>query len=44
MNTVANVGAGTGSYEPVQTIVAVEPSVTLLLGSASYVESPATGL
>ena len=27
---VANVGAGTGSYEPVQTVVAVEPSRVMI--------------
>ena len=29
-DSVANVGAGTGSYEPAQTVVAVEPSETMI--------------
>lgn len=28
--SVANIGAGTGSYEPPQTVVAVEPSLTMI--------------
>ena len=28
--TVANIGAGTGSYEPPATVVAVEPSATMV--------------
>jgi len=30
MTTVLNVGAGTGSYEPPQTIAAVEPSMVMI--------------
>ena len=30
MHTVLNVGAGTGSYEPAQTIVAIEPSMVMI--------------
>ncbi|ASW89093.1 MerR family transcriptional regulator [Mycobacterium marseillense] len=30
MDTVVNVGAGTGSYEPAQTVVAIEPSMVML--------------
>lgn len=48
MNTVANVGAGTGSYEPVQTIVAVEPSMVMIVqrpaGSAPCVAATAEAL
>lgn len=30
MNSVVNVGAGTGSYEPARTVVAVEPSMVMI--------------
>src|SRR3954471_3720924 len=30
MTSVVNVGAGTGSYEPAETVVAVEPSSTMI--------------
>jgi hypothetical protein len=30
MTSVANIGAGTGSYEPSQTVIAVEPSRVML--------------
>ncbi|CAM3216416.1 methyltransferase domain-containing protein [Mycobacterium colombiense] len=30
MDTVVNVGAGSGSYEPAQTVVAVEPSMVMI--------------
>lgn len=30
MSTVVNVGAGTGSYEPAQTVAAVEPSMVMI--------------
>ena len=30
MATVANIGAGTGSYEPSNTVVAVEPSKVMI--------------
>ena len=28
--TVVNIGAGTGSYEPGQTVVAIEPSLVMI--------------
>lgn len=43
--TVVNVGAGTGSYEPVQTVVAIEPSQVMIgqrpLGSAPAIRAMA---
>jgi SAM-dependent methyltransferase len=33
--SVANIGAGTGSYEPIQTVVAVEPSAVMIAQRAS---------
>nr|WP_241779335.1 hypothetical protein [Mycobacterium intracellulare] len=30
MGTVVNVGAGTGSYEPGQTVAAIEPSMVMI--------------
>lgn len=30
MGTVVNVGAGTGSYEPAQTVAAIEPSMVMI--------------
>ena len=30
MATIANIGAGTGSYEPSNTVVAVEPSTVMI--------------
>jgi SAM-dependent methyltransferase len=48
MDTVVNVGAGTGSYEPAQTAVAVEPSMVMiaqrLAGSAPCVQAIAEAL
>jgi ubiquinone/menaquinone biosynthesis C-methylase UbiE len=48
MGTVANVGAGTGSYEPPRTIVAVEPSMVMITqrpaGSAPSVAGTAEAL
>lgn len=45
---VANVGAGTGSYEPAQTVVAVEPSRVMIdqrpAGSAPAVQATAENL
>ena len=46
--SVANIGAGTGSYEPTQTLVAVEPSQVMLdqrsVGSAPVVQGAAERL
>lgn len=48
MDTVINVGAGTGSYEPAQTVVAVEPSMVMITqrpaGSAPCVQALAEAL
>ena len=48
MGTVLNVGAGTGAYEPAQTIAAVEPSIVMIaqrpLGSAPCVQATAEAL
>lgn len=48
MDTVVNVGAGTGSYEPAQTVVAVEPSMVMIgqrpAGSAPCVRALAEAL
>ncbi len=48
MGTVVNVGAGTGSYEPRQTIAAVEPSMVMIAqrpsGSAPCVRVTAEAL
>ncbi|OBI35373.1 class I SAM-dependent methyltransferase [Mycobacterium colombiense] len=48
MDTVVNVGAGTGSYEPAQTVVAVEPSMVMIAqrpaGSAPCVQALAEAL
>lgn len=48
MSTVLNVGAGTGSYEPPQTIAAVEPSMVMITqrppGSAPCVQATAEAL
>jgi hypothetical protein len=48
MGTVLNVGAGTGSYEPPQTIVAVEPSMVMIAqrppGSAPCIQATAEAL
>jgi SAM-dependent methyltransferase len=48
MGTVVNVGAGTGSYEPPQTIAAVEPSMVMITqlpsGSAPCVLATAEAL
>jgi SAM-dependent methyltransferase len=38
--TVVNVGAGTGSYEPPQTVAAIEPSLTMI-GQRSAAAAPA---
>jgi len=38
--TVINIGAGTGSYEPVQTVVAIEPS-PVMIGQRSAGSAPA---
>jgi hypothetical protein len=47
-DTVVNVGAGTGSYEPPQTVVAVEPSQVMIdqrpIGSAPVVRAGAERL
>ena len=46
--TVINVGAGTGSYEPPQTVVAVEPSAVMIeqrpAGSARALEASAESI
>lgn len=48
MGTVVNVGAGTGSYEPAETVVAVEPSLVMIAqrgpGSAPCVQAVAEAL
>jgi SAM-dependent methyltransferase len=48
MATVANIGAGTGSYEPAGTVIAVEPSRVMIAqrppGSASAVQAVAEHL
>ncbi len=48
MGTVVNVGAGTGSYEPAQTVAAVEPSMVMIAqrpaGSAPCVQAVAEAL
>lgn len=48
MTSVANIGAGTGSYEPAHTVVAVEPSRVMIAqrppGSASAVQAVAERL
>lgn len=48
MNTVVNVGAGTGSYEPAQTVVAIEPSMVMIAqrapGSAPCIQAVAEAL
>lgn len=48
MGSVVNVGAGTGSYEPAQTVVAVEPSAVMIAqrpaGSAPCVRAAAEAL
>jgi SAM-dependent methyltransferase len=48
MTSVVNVGAGTGSYEPAETIVAVEPSSTMIAqrpaGAAACVRGTAEAL
>jgi SAM-dependent methyltransferase len=48
MGTVVNVGAGTGSYEPPQTIAAVKPSMVMIAqrpsGSAPRVRATAEAL
>ncbi len=48
MGTVVNVGAGTGSYEPAQTIAAIEPSMVMIAqrpaGSAPCVQAVAEAL
>lgn len=48
MDTVVNVGAGTGSYEPAQTVVAVEPSIVMIAqrpaGSAPCIQALAEAL
>jgi SAM-dependent methyltransferase len=48
MTSVVNVGAGTGSYEPVETIVAVEPSPVMIAqrpaGAAACVRGTAEAL
>jgi Methyltransferase domain len=48
MGTVVNVGAGTGSYEPAQTIAAVEPNMVMIAqrppGSAPCVRATAEAL
>jgi SAM-dependent methyltransferase len=40
MTTVANIGAGTGSYEPSETVIAVEPS-TVMIGQRPPGAAPA---
>lgn len=46
--TVINVGAGTGSYEPLQTVLAVEPSAVMIAqrpaGSALVLQARADSL
>lgn len=48
MASVANIGAGTGSYEPAQTVVAVEPSSVMIaqrrVGAAPVVQAVAEHL
>ena len=48
MHTVMNVGAGTGSYEPAQTIAAIEPSMVMIAqrrpGAAPCVQAVAEAL
>lgn len=48
MGTVVNVGAGTGAYEPAQTVAAVEPSMVMIAqrppGSAPCVQAVAEAL
>lgn len=48
MSSVANVGAGTGSYEPPQTVVAVEPSGVMIAqrppGTATVLQATAEHL
>lgn len=48
MDTVVNVGAGSGSYEPAQTVVAVEPSMVMIAqrpaGSAPCVQALAEAI
>ncbi|OBK47767.1 class I SAM-dependent methyltransferase [Mycobacterium sp. 1081908.1] len=48
MGTVVDVGAGAGSYEPAQTVVAVEPSMVMIaqrpLGSAPCIQALAEAL
>ncbi|MEE2852943.1 MAG: methyltransferase domain-containing protein [Actinomycetota bacterium] len=48
MGTVVNVGAGTGSYEPAQTVAAVEPSMVMIaqrpVGAAPCVQGMAEAL
>lgn len=48
MGTVINVGAGTGSYEPAETVAAVEPSMVMIAqrppGSAPCVQALAEAL
>ncbi|ASL13507.1 class I SAM-dependent methyltransferase [Mycobacterium intracellulare] len=48
MGTVVNVGAGTGSYEPGQTVAAIEPSMVMIAqrppGSAPCVQAVAEAL
>ncbi|MFP2989675.1 class I SAM-dependent methyltransferase [Mycobacterium intracellulare] len=48
MGTVVNVGAGTGSYEPGQTVAAIEPSMVMIAqrppGSAPCVQALAEAL
>ncbi|OBB93060.1 class I SAM-dependent methyltransferase [Mycobacterium sp. 852002-40037_SCH5390672] len=48
MDTVVNVGAGTGSYEPAQTVAAIEPSMVMIAqrppGAAPCVQAVAEAL
>jgi SAM-dependent methyltransferase len=48
MGTVVNVGAGTGSYEPAQTVAAVEPGMVMIaqrpVGAAPCVQAVAEAL
>jgi SAM-dependent methyltransferase len=48
VESVANIGAGTGSYEPVQTVVAIEPSRVMIrqrpTGTAPAVQATAEAL
>ena len=48
MGSVTNVGAGAGSYEPAQTIAAIEPSAVMIAqgapGSAPAIQAPAERL